>query len=121
MDSALSRLRTRLAMRDESRRTHESPAARFTRQPVTASHWSSCLSIAGMSCGSFWRSASMTTTWRPRTAFRPAAVAAAVVHEDDLVAQAGWLEDLADLRPEQREILLFVVHRHHDGEIQRGR
>ncbi len=49
-----------------------------------------------------------------------APIAAAVVHEDDLVAQAGRIEHLADLRPEQREILLLVVDGHDDGEVQRG-
>ena len=93
----------------------------------------------------------MTTTQRPRTALKPASVAAvspalalsrtsrtrgsalaeaaddlgapvaaAVVHEDDLVAEAGRLEHLADLRPEEREVLLLVVDGDDDGEVERG-
>ena len=47
-----------------------------------------------------------------------APVAAAVVHEDDLVAETRRIEDLADLRPEEGQILLLVVDGHDDGEIE---
>src|SRR5712692_8653367 len=83
-----------------------------------------------MSCGSFWRSASITTTKRPRTALNPASVAlaeladdlgapvlAAVVDEDHLVLKAGGLQHLLDLRPQQGKVLRFVVDGHDDGQL----
>ena len=49
-----------------------------------------------------------------------APIHAPVVDEDDLVDEVRLRQDLANLRPEQREILFLVVDGNDDGEIGRG-
>src|SRR3989304_5696490 len=49
-----------------------------------------------------------------------APVPAPIVHEDDLVAEAGRIEDFPDLRPEERQVGLLVVHGDDQGEIEGG-
>lgn len=73
--SPVSRLRTRLAMRDETRRTHVS--RRSTRTPQTTSQGpATAARRRGTSAGSFWRSASRVTVHGARAARKPAASAA---------------------------------------------
>ena len=74
MVSCESQFRTPLAIRLDTRRSHES--CRFSLHPHTASHSPIKASSLGMSSGSFWRSASIVMTTRPRAAWNPAANAA---------------------------------------------
>ena len=50
-----------------------------------------------------------------------APILAAVVHEDHLVAQRRGGHHLADLGPQQGQIVFLVVHGHDDGQVWRGR
>ena len=74
--SRVIQLRTPLPMRDCALRAHVS--WRFTRTPMTMSAplCSSVRIMAGMSAGSFCRSASSETTYVPRAARHPASSAA---------------------------------------------